>query len=591
MDQVSQVREKIDIVALLSEFIALKKTGANFKAVCPFHNEKTPSFVVSTERQMWHCFGCGKGGDAFTFLMEYEHIEFPEALRDLAKRAGVTLEQQGTWQSGLSSKKDKIFAINTIVGEFYHYILTKHPAGKKALDYLLEERGLSLPLINTFMIGFAPSSGNALVTYLQQKKKYTADDLNEAGISTIRRGRFADFFTNRIMFPLIEHRGDVVGFSGRVFGKTPDDVPKYINTKDTIVYHKGTHFFGLNLAKDSVKENDKAIVVEGEFDVIACFKHGIRNVIAIKGTAFTDQQATLLGRFTKNIALCLDQDNAGQNAIKRSLPILEKKGFNTSVILIPDGKDADESLQVGETPFKMAIKHDVGIYDFLLEKALNAQSPTSVIGKQKIGEDLLPFFAGIQNEIVKEHYLRKLSKALQTSYETMVKELEKQGQKETVQSMPFPVKDKKSRKEKLEFYLLALVFQHPSICTMATAVAEIVTEEMFDIPSHSKIFAYLISYCKQSSTFAPKSFIEMLPKELVDTCNTFFLFPIPPFPSSDAYETEIRKSANDMKVIYLRTRIQSLGKELQEQEKEGNEDSIRSLQDEFTKLTTALKQG
>lgn len=587
MDQVTQVREKIDIVALLSEYIPLKKTGANFKAPCPFHSEKSPSFVVSPERQIWHCFGCGKGGDVFTFLMDYEHVDFPEALRDLAKRAGITLEQK-SWQAGSASKKEKIFAINSIASEFYHYILITHPAGKKALEYLINERGITMDLINTFMIGFAPTSGEALSNYLLEKKKQIREDLMEAGISIVRRGRVADFFINRIMFPLIEHRGDVIGFSGRIFDTSSPDVPKYINTRDTIVYHKGTHFFGLNLAKESIKKEAKALIVEGEFDVIACFKHGIRNAIAIKGTALTDQQASLLKRFTSNVALCLDQDNAGQIAVKRSTPVLEKKGLNTSVVIVPSGKDADEALKNGELAFKMAIKHDINVYDFLLGKAEEANSSASADGKQKISRDIIPFLVTIENEIVKEHYVRKLSRVLDTSYEAVIKEMNKIVKKENQQPFIIQSKEKKSRKENLEFYLLALLFQNTNIFKGINSIMDFFTEEIFDNSANAKIFSYLISYCKQSVLFDMNSFTQILPAELMDSFNAFFLFPLPPFLTEEKYEKEVIKSAKDIKLLYLRGKIQLIGREMRKKEIEGDLDGLKLLQDEFINLTNML---
>ena len=277
MDQASSVREKIDIVSLISEYIPLKKMGRNFTTLCPFHSENTPSFVVSSERQIWHCFGCGKGGDAFTFLMEYENLEFVEALRLLAKKAGVTLKIGG--DSFTTSKKENIYSLNNLASDYYNFVLTKHEAGKSAMEYLIKKRGLSLELIKTFNIGFAPSGGMDLSNYLMKKKNFKREDLIDAGLSFQKDNRIVDFFRNRIIFPLIDHRGNTVGFSGRSI----DDKsygPKYINTRDTLVYHKGGMFFGLNKAKEEIKKEEFAIVVEGEFDVISLHKEGIKNTIA-----------------------------------------------------------------------------------------------------------------------------------------------------------------------------------------------------------------------------------------------------------------------------------------------------------------------
>src|SRR3972149_4919737 len=259
MDEVGQVREKIDIVSFISEYIPLKKMGKNFKTNCPFHNEKTPSFVVSPERQIWHCFGCGKGGDVFTFLMEYESMEFGEALRTLARKAGIELKMSG-FKPGVQSEKEKIYEINKAALKFYNFILTEHKAGKKAMDYLINTRKLNKGIINTFQLGFSPNSLNVLSNYLKSKKNYSQKDLITAGISISVRDRLMDFFRNRVIFPLFDHRGNVVGFSGRSLEESSSPVkqasssfqssaPKYINTRETLVYHKGSIFFGLNLAK------------------------------------------------------------------------------------------------------------------------------------------------------------------------------------------------------------------------------------------------------------------------------------------------------------------------------------------------------
>ena len=219
MDEVARIREKIDIVSLISEYIPLKKAGRNFKTTCPFHNEKTPSFVVSPERQIWHCFGCGKGGDCYTFLMDYENLEFLEALRILAKKAGIELSETDFVKKD-TSKKEKIYSINKIASEFYHYVLTKHNAGKKALEYLTKVRGTDPRLIETFTIGFSPNKGDVLSKYLIEKKKYNTQDLIDAGLSFTRPGRIVDFFRGRLMFPLYDHRDNIVAFSGRVLSAT-----------------------------------------------------------------------------------------------------------------------------------------------------------------------------------------------------------------------------------------------------------------------------------------------------------------------------------------------------------------------------------
>ncbi len=458
MDEVAQIRERIDLVSFISEYIPLKKMGRNFKAVCPFHNEKTPSFVVSPERQIWHCFGgCSKGGDVYEFLMEYENLEFVEALRMLAKRTGIQL-RESNFQAGTSSKKEAIYKLNRIALDFYHFVLTKHEAGKKALSYLTENRKLDARLIETFMIGFSPKEGISLSNYLINKKKYKKEDLVEAGLAFYRgpsassgqTGVF-DFFRNRVMFPLFDHRGNVVGFSGRAI-EEPYSGGKYINTRETIVYHKGSIFFGLNTAKEEIKKLDKAVIVEGELDVISCFSVGIKNVVAVKGTALTENQVTLMARFTNNICLCFDKDDAGYEATKRSLSSLEKKGMNITTCIFENGKDTDESIKNDPIAFKKSMKKDIPVYDFIFSKTFSSFEKDKVYGKRKIASELLPIFTRISNEIVKEHYLKKLSLELGVSLEALAKEIEKIEKKEIVREDIFvSKKDKRSRNQKTNF--------------------------------------------------------------------------------------------------------------------------------------------
>ena len=424
MDQAARVREKIDLVSLISEFLTLKKAGRNFTTVCPFHNEKTPSFVVSPERQIWHCFGCGKGGDCFTFLMEYEKIEFIEALKILGKRTGIEIK---TGDFAQSSKKQKIYDLNKTASDFYHYILTKHKAGQNALDYLINKRKINKGLIESFGLGFAPSN-NSLSRYLVTKKKMQRSDLLEAGLSFQSRGEVVDFFRGRIIFPLTDARGNILGFSGR--GLLDSDTPKYINTKETVVYHKGSTFFGINKAISEIKEKGEAVVMEGEFDVISSFREGIKNAIAIKGTALTSEQSLYLSRIAQKLTLCLDQDEAGVEATKRSLSILEDTDLSVYVAKLAGNKDPDEALNTNPSVFKKELKESQGAYDFLIEDALSRFDSKTFEGKKKISDSLLPSVGRISNEVVKEHYLKKISLALDTSIESLKKQIGKKESRE-----------------------------------------------------------------------------------------------------------------------------------------------------------------
>ena len=595
MDQVTEIREKIDIVSFISEYVPLKKMGRNFKANCPFHTENTPSFVVSPERQIWHCFGCNRGGDAYTFLMEYENMEFPEALRALAKKTGVTLKES-QFKQGVYSEKEKIFTINNLALKFYHYILTTHKAGEIALSYLTKERKLRKGTIEAFELGFSPNTGSSLSDYLTKKKNYKNKDLVLAGLAIERNGKLYDFFKNRIMFPLFDHRGNVVGFSGRALNDS--DMPKYINTRETSVYHKGSMFFGLNSAKEEIKQKENAIVVEGEFDAISLFQEGIKNVVAIKGTALTENQVSLLARFTPKITLCLDQDSAGFEATKRSLEVIEKKGLVTSIIILNNAKDPDEAIKKNPLEFKKAVKESVGIYDFLIDKYILENDKNSASGKKEIADNLLPLFSNITNEIIKEHYLKKLSKILDISFESLIKETDKFSKKNQEDKIIIPKRDKKGRRELLEEYLIALIVQNENSKEAVENVKKILSDYKFETLVLNKILENIYLYFeknppdgRQEKKFQAGEFSKNLSKELLAAFDTCYLLPLPKFVSQLRYEDELRKVTKELLAIYVKDRVKLISEEIRQKENTKNPEKLEKLKKEFTRLLSYLPKN
>jgi DNA primase len=583
MDQVTEIREKIDIVSFIGDFLPLKKAGRNFKTTCPFHNEKTPSLIISPERQIWHCFGCGKGGDVYTFLMEYENMEFPEALRSLAKRAGVTLKESSFKQSEYS-EKENIFTVNNYALKFYHYVLTELPAGKEALSYLLQKRKINQGIIDTFQLGFAPSAGTALSNYLLKKKGYKNRDLLTAGVAFERGSQCYDFFHGRIIFPLFDHRGNVTGFSGRALND--NDQPKYLNTKETAVYHKGSMFFGLNIAKDEIKQKQDAIIVEGEFDAIALYMEGVKNAVAIKGTALTENQVVLLSRFTPKVTLCLDQDNAGFEATRRSLEVLEKKGISTSIIVIKDGKDPDEALKNNPAEFKKALRENLGVYDYLVDKFVAENNKDSAEGKKAIADNLLPLFANISNEIIKEHYLKKLSAIFEISLESLLKEVEKLKKKDLEDKIAIPQKDKRTRREILEEYLIALIVQSNSPQKLLEDNQETLALYKFATPSLGKILETLKTFFKTNAELNQEKFAKLLSKELVQSFDTCYLFPLPKL-EEDKYAEEIQKVLKELLTLFIKERVNIITAEIKTKEK-NKEQNTGELKEELAKLIARL---
>lgn len=595
MDQVAQVREKTDVVLLLSEYIPLKKAGRNYKALCPFHSEKSPSFVVSSERQIWHCFGCGKGGDCYTFLMEYEKLEFIEALRMLARRAGVTLVES-PFSSKTFSQKERLYKINRLALDFYHYLLTKHKVGKNALVYLQEKRGIKLPIIGTFKLGFSPSLGTALVAYLTKKKNCNTEDIVAAGLGFYKNGRLVDFFANRIIFPIFDHRDNIVGFSGRVLN---DNIrtSKYINTRETLIYHKGSVLFGLNTAKEHIKKEGRVLVVEGEFDVISLFQEGVNFAVAVKGTALTENHANLLSRFVSKVSLCFDQDKAGEEAAKRSLSFLEDKGLTVTVVQA-EGKDPDEAVRKDSVEFKKALKHDDSIYDFFLTKALQSFDAATSEGKKHISDELLPLYAKISNEIVKEHYLKKLVLALDTSYESILRQIEKVAKNGSLPIQVATSKDKKDRREVVEEYFLALLIQSKEIKIYFSKIVNILERIEWKIPAYKKIYESLLQYFEKKDVFDSRDFVSFLPQELHSAFDTCYLLPILSFFDEKHFEEEVIKTARQLRMLALRSEMKKVGEEIKMREKmliEKNlsldeDEALDVLRKKLLQLTSVLQK-
>jgi len=351
MDDRDLIKQKINIVDLIQEYLPLKKAGINFKALCPFHSEKTPSFIVSPERQIFKCFGCQKSGDIFTFLMEKEGMEFKESLEVLAKRAGVTLKRKVEQKDA----KDRLFEVNLKAQEFFHYILTKHQLGKKALEYL-KIRGLSDESIETFGLGYAPNSWESLTKFLI-KRGFVVQEIISAGLAVASKSACYDRFRGRVTFPLVDGKDKLRGFSGRVL--YPQE-PKYINTPQTAIFDKGSLLFGLNFARGEIRSKGEAILVEGEMDVILSHQAGVKNVVASKGTALTEGQIDLIKKYCQNLFLSFDMDLAGDSASRRGIEMIDRAGFNIKVIRVEKGKDAAEVIKADVALWQKAIETAFG---------------------------------------------------------------------------------------------------------------------------------------------------------------------------------------------------------------------------------------
>ncbi|OGH60080.1 MAG: DNA primase [Candidatus Magasanikbacteria bacterium RIFCSPHIGHO2_01_FULL_33_34] len=417
MSDTQLIKDKLDIADFISEYIQLKPAGINHKGCCPFHQEKTPSFMVNRERQSWHCFGCSKGGDIFSFLQEIEGMEFVEALKFLADRAGVQLEFRSSEVN--SSQKNRIKEINKEATRFFYNFLLKMPASRNALKYL-EERGLTQETIENWQIGFVPDQWELLTKYLL-KKGYSIDDLVASGLTIKREGAsnqnqssYYDRFRGRIMFPIWDVHDTVVGFTGRVLVETEKSGGKYVNTPQTVVYDKSRVVFGLNKAKSEIKSKDLIVMVEGQMDVIACHQVGMTNVVATSGTAMTEQQVKLLKRYSNNMSIAFDADVAGQAAAKRGIDLAMSEGMDVKVIIIPDGKgkDPDECIKNNKQVWFDSVANAKGIMDWYFSKALEAKDLSDPKQKQNIADILLKEIILIPYAVEQDHWLRELGTKL-----------------------------------------------------------------------------------------------------------------------------------------------------------------------------------
>jgi DNA primase len=426
MDQVEEIKKKLDVVSLISSYLTVKKAGKNYKACCPFHKEKTASFMVSPEKQIWYCFGCNQGGDIFTFVEKMEGLDFVGALNLLADRAGVILDKQDFVKK---SEKDKYFEILELSRKFYAFLLNDHKNGAQAKEYLLKKRGMKIETIENFSLGFAPDSQDILKSFLI-KKGFSQNDIEAVGLITKNSsGRVVDKFRDRIVFPIKNVSGKIIGFGGRTFHepKNPNFVPpKYLNSPQTTVYDKSSAIYGLYEAREEIREKDLVIIVEGYMDVISSHEAGVKNVVASSGTALTERQLEILTRYTSNIAFCFDSDEAGNMAMKRAFELSQFSGINLKAVVLEGAKDPDELIKKDPNLWLEASKSPVPIYDFyysvLMKKNGNAGT---VDEKKKIAQEFIPIISNISSEIEKAHWVQKISSDLNVNEKYIIDALGK----------------------------------------------------------------------------------------------------------------------------------------------------------------------
>ncbi len=555
MSDIDEIKSRLNIVELIGSRVHLKKAGRNFKGLCPFHSEKTPSFIVSPDRQIFHCFGCGKGGSIIDFVMEFDHVDFPEALETLAEKAGVKLTRRAP-DTAEGKLKQRLYEINHLASEFYRYLLTKHKLGEVARRYL-KNRGISDKSINTFSLGYSPNSWDGLVKFLL-KKNYDEKLLEVAGLAVRGSRGYYDRFRGRVMFTLKDHRGNVVGFAGRVMDPEVKEA-KYINTSETPVYVKSNVLYGLDITHEAIIKANEAIVMEGELDVISSWQAGISNVVALKGSALTEGHVRLLRRFTERLAFALDSDLAGDAAARRGIELAESAGFDMQVVILPSGKDPDEAARQNPGAFKKAIRAAIPVYDYFISSAMSRFDAATAFGKRKISEELLPILGKIDNAIVQAHYVKKLADSLDVGEETVRDGLEKLRRKSfpTAPQAPQKLTNERTRPEKLELYLLAFILQGKTTEFYEELKRTVALSDVVQLPVR-RILERLAEASKQKQHVVLKSFAASLPPELIETLDEAFLWDIADFvENEEKMNREWGRALYEFRVLVLKRKIQN----------------------------------
>lgn len=407
---VEEIKSRLNIVDVIGEYIKMEKAGANWKALCPFHNEKGPSFMVNEERQMFHCFGCHKSGDVLSFVMEIESLDFKEALKVLAEKAGVPLTQFNP-QAG--KEKDKSVEILELATKFYETQLWKGMGKEKIIAYL-KDRGLSEDSIRNFRLGYAPNGWDNVIKFLTGRG-YTLLDIEKTGLLVKKENGsgYYDRFRDRIMFPVCDPMGKVIGYSARVAPGGDESQAKYINTPESNVYHKSKALYGIHLAKNAIKQKNFVLLVEGNMDVVAAHQAGFSNTVAVSGTALTGDQLDILKRYTENIKMLFDMDSAGQQAAQRSADLCFQKGLNVHVVALKEGKDAADAVQKDPQQLIDAITQSVPAMEYFFTEIAKRFDKSQPEGKKSIAQNLLERINNISNHIEKSHWMKKLAQELE----------------------------------------------------------------------------------------------------------------------------------------------------------------------------------
>lgn len=584
MSDTELIKDRLDIAEIVKEYVPLKQAGANFKGRCPFHQEKTPSFMVSADKQIWHCFGCSKGGDIFSFVQEVEGMTFPEALRLLADKAGVTLSRVQVDEVARSAK-NRAMDILQFAADWYHRGLLKSPNAQSARDYLLS-RGVTSDQMKVFQIGFVPDKWDLLYRALLAKG-FDGNDILAAGLSISKSGGGTyDRFRGRIMFPIKNEHGSVVGFTGRVLVETEKSGGKYVNTPQTIVYDKSRVIYGLDLAKKEMRLQKFAVVVEGQMDVIACHRAKTMNVVASSGTAFTEKQLKLLKRYCNELRMAFDMDDAGIAAATRGLTTALALEFDVKVIVIPEGagKDPDDCIAHNPALWSQSVKGAVPFMKFLIDTAVAKTSGQGIRARAMALQPALSLLKVMPNAIEQGYWIGVLSERLGVPSEDIREQMGKMKAVERAVLEDGRQQKKQDPRVARVRRLFALLIRYPA------TVHEMFTKlpsELFTGPINM-VYTALNNYYSKNKPSSWKEGFDAIAKELgnesAQKIQSVYLL-------AESLELSSKEARNEAQILckalrsgYIRRQRQKLISQMKTEESLGNTQRVSQLLEDLSKL-------
>jgi DNA primase len=486
MDAIDEVKARLSIEDVVGEYVQLKRAGRNWRGLSPFTNERTPSLMISPEKQIWHDFSSGKGGNMFSFVMEMEGLDFKEALELLARKAGVDLEQYRRNPGTSGPDKARLHQLLDLSAKFYQLQFSKY---QPAWQYVFGERKFTKPTALLWRLGYAPSSGTSLTQFLQAKG-FSEAEMKQAGVSVQRYQGNGDMFRDRLMIPLQDPFGAVIGFTARILTTDPK-APKYINTPQTVLYDKSRHVFGLHLAKEAIRKNHYAVVAEGNLDVIASHQAGVQQVVATAGTALTEHHLKSIGRLTNDVRLSFDADRAGLAATERAIPIASQVGVSLSIVDIPNGKDPDELIRHNPALWQTAIDKHTYALDWLMKRYQHLLDITSAQGKRQFTDVLLPLVQHLTDSVEQDHYMNAIATVVNVSREALSSKLATIPGAKTIRKRQYVTPElldpQSIEYHKIQDHLLAIMLMQPSLRAQLT----LMTPDMMLKPEAKQLLAFL----------------------------------------------------------------------------------------------------